>query len=747
MLVLTALLLSGCEGILGVGDNITNETGFDNSLVSGIYQNANEETSFIELLEDGTGNRYSDEIRSITWEVSDDGTQFTMAYEESEGNTYDFSYTETTITIATSVFIRYEGELPNISNINLISFDDYYNYGEGFGIKYNVTDDYGSLACNIWAISQAVPETQSEEYDYIVTLTKEGQDGGYFSNSTIGAKHRNYGDYDILSFYRGMSVGNQANFYRGVHQLKQSVEIGDNYDIGDDSLYSIEETGSITLNDETFNDCIKVHYTNSSDDTYLKGEGYGIFAKGLGLVYLEFIRDSSDDNLANTKVVYSYLESNTFNPVSINGNVTSDGLENVSDLYVQIATNILNNTSITDQNGNFTLNNIYGTDFQLYFGYDGNDSNQGILDFGYPDDSYFKVFTLNNITSNQISLFVNLSEGIIVDDDTSLELQIHDFLPTNSDDEITLSWVDESDDNTYEISYGIDGDYSNIITGITEKTTTISNLTNGQVYNFSLVAIDTDNNRSELYYTFSTPGTFTFSGSFENDGIENDIFIVAAYNGMSDSLSTITKVDPEGNFSFNIPVLNSDEGYSIHAIIDGEYECSFSSFSYDDIEEGANSYILPVPLKQLSRYSVDIDYVYQNDGSYSFENDNIVTGSTTLIRTPHTVTLDILNRRYSWSFSPSDSVSYKFDYGETSDWSLEDIYLWTNDQVYFYFRNGYLIEKGLVDFDSISSPDIYPEGSFYDPYEGFLVSLESVFTYVREDGLSAKFKVTNIETF
>lgn len=396
-------------------------SGFDNSLIAGIYQNTNEETSFIELLVDGTGNRYNvDEIRTITWEVNSDGTEFTMAYEGSEGNTYNFSYTDTTITIATSTFNRFTGDIP-VYNSNQLTTENYYNFNEGTGIKYNVTDEYGSLDCDIWVTSQSVPDHLSDYYDYIVTLTKSGIEGGYFSNSTIGAQNQNSGDYNILNFYHGMGLGNQANFYQGIHQIADNITTGDSYSQGDDRSYVIETSESITINNETFNDCIKVSYTNTGDNTYLQGEGYGIFAKDIGLIYLEFIRAESNDPWSASRVIYTYIERNEFNPVSIHGKVTSNGVDGVSDIYIQIASRILDNSAITDENGGFVINTLYGYDHLLYIGYDGNDEYEGILDFGYPDESYIKEIVLNNTLENRYDLYINLNDGSIKELDLSIQ--------------------------------------------------------------------------------------------------------------------------------------------------------------------------------------------------------------------------------------------------------------------------------------------------------------------------------------
>jgi len=74
--------------------------------------------------------------------------------------------------------------LPNTAMSCYYSGLDYLKVTAGFGIKYHVTDDDDTLNCNIWAVSQ--PKSNA---GFAFTLTKNGNDGGTFSNSWLGGEY------------------------------------------------------------------------------------------------------------------------------------------------------------------------------------------------------------------------------------------------------------------------------------------------------------------------------------------------------------------------------------------------------------------------------------------------------------------------------------------------------------------------------------------------------------------------------
>lgn len=287
---------------------------------------------------------------------------------------------------------------------------DYIDFVEGKGIKYRVTDEYNNLDCNVWAISQKVPGDYSTDYNHIITLVKNGTDGGYFRNSTLGSAWKENGDFNYFNIYSGIGVGNQAHFYFDLHQMKQNMKAEENYEIDNCGSFTVKDGDSVTINGVTFDNCLKIEYVSDIDgDDYTNGSGYAIFAPDMGLVKLEFTRSESDEPYGNCKVVYEFLEAQSFIDNEISGTITSDGITPVSDLHVQIASSILDSTSKTDASGYYTLPNIYGPDIHLRLGYNGNDENDENLDFDFPDNTYPKEVTINGVSSDIVDADFDLS--------------------------------------------------------------------------------------------------------------------------------------------------------------------------------------------------------------------------------------------------------------------------------------------------------------------------------------------------
>ena len=104
-----------------------------------------------------------------------------------------------------------------------------------------------------------------------------------------------------------------------------------------------------------------------------------------------------------------YLEHAEQSAYTISGTITTDGTTSAPDVYVQIASVILNASAVSDASGNFILSNIYGPDVQLYLGYDGNDAFDGIFDFNYPSAGFPKELVINGVTGDITGLDIDLS--------------------------------------------------------------------------------------------------------------------------------------------------------------------------------------------------------------------------------------------------------------------------------------------------------------------------------------------------
>lgn len=293
------------------------------------------------------------------------------------------------------------------ANDTIFYASKYINYSPGKAVKYQVTDDFGLTTTDIWIVAQEVPDVFLSSYDYIVTVTRTSSSGDNF-NSTLGGSIQEINNNDTYTFFSGMNSSDQVHFFRNV-----PIPVSTNYGSQLDSYfgkYKVTEAGNIMIKDAIFDNCVRIDLEqNLHDNDYLNGSGYVILAPDIGIVKIVFTRCDSGESYANTTVIYEYLEHTEFPAYRISGKITTDGTTHVSDMYVQIASRILDSTSKSDATGIFTLDNIHGPDIRLFVGYDGNDEYDEILDFGYPSSSYPKRYELNNIYNNIDNLHINLS--------------------------------------------------------------------------------------------------------------------------------------------------------------------------------------------------------------------------------------------------------------------------------------------------------------------------------------------------
>lgn len=297
--------------------------------------------------------------------------------------------------LKSTLMVKEEGQLPPSSEV--YESLQYFKITEGFGIKYHVTDDYQPLDCNVWAISQYFETGKPHELDFVFTLTKEGTTGEYFRNSCISGKaSRVTGGKELTGFNHGYPVGNQANFYFNF-SLPRFFDSGDWWSWADKE-YSVEHVGVQTINGIKFNDCIRVNVDGSQNvkHEYLKGTGYFILARDIGIVELVF------DRTDGTRVMYEYVSHDQLTKHRISGSIThSDAL--VQGIIVQIASANWGTRSVTDLNGAFSIQ-AYGPDVVLNIGYD--KDNDDVFEFD--DPNYPIGYCVNNITSDTSGLNVEI---------------------------------------------------------------------------------------------------------------------------------------------------------------------------------------------------------------------------------------------------------------------------------------------------------------------------------------------------
>lgn len=272
----------------------------------------------------------------------------------------------------------------------------YFKTTEGLGIKYHVTDDYQPLNCNVWAVSQYFETGKPHGLDFVFTLIKEGTTGGYFRNSCIGGEvSRIIGGKELTLFYAGFPIGNQAQFYRNF-SLPRFFYLGDEWSVGD-KKYNVEYVGSQMVNGIQFSDCIRITIDDSQNaHEYMRGTGYFILARDIGIVKLVFNR------MSGKNVLYEYVEHDQLTRHRLSGTITRGGVP-VGGIIVQIANANWGTLSVTDSNGIFSLQ-AYGPDVVLRIGYD--KDNDGVFDFD--DPSYPVEYCVNNITSDISGLIIDI---------------------------------------------------------------------------------------------------------------------------------------------------------------------------------------------------------------------------------------------------------------------------------------------------------------------------------------------------
>ena len=273
---------------------------------------------------------------------------------------------------------------------------DYFKYNEGFGIRYHVTDGEGSFDVNAWAVSQYHEDDKSYDPDFVFTLNREST--GNLDNSLGGRLSQNIDGVVITFFQAGSPSGNQGNFY-GNFMLPVNFYSGMQWSLSWGSkTYDVEYVGSQTINGTTFPDSIKVNiYDKSNSNDYLKGTGYFILAKNIGIVQIVF-------NRTNGKTVqFDYLSHGQLSRHTISGIVEVSSGNAAVGKIVQISNGNWGIKSVTTADGSFSVE-AYGPDIMLRIGDD--TDNNDVLDF---DPDMPKQFWVNNITSNVTGLKIDLS--------------------------------------------------------------------------------------------------------------------------------------------------------------------------------------------------------------------------------------------------------------------------------------------------------------------------------------------------
>ena len=139
---------------------------------------------------------------------------------------------------------------------------DYFNITIGHGIKYHVTDDWGNLDCYVWAVSQYFESNKPDDIDFVFTLVDEGFQGRHFDDSMAGKVRRLSTSREVIEFYAGCPVGNQANFYFDFCLPTFFFKSGDRWSFFN-RVYYARWIGNTTVNGNFFRGLYKGRYDHN----------------------------------------------------------------------------------------------------------------------------------------------------------------------------------------------------------------------------------------------------------------------------------------------------------------------------------------------------------------------------------------------------------------------------------------------------------------------------------------------------
>jgi len=368
----------------------------------------------LELRGTESQNRSNVQIVRYEWDFGDGDT----AEGEYTSHTYTTGYYDITLTVydeaGNSALETLRIEVRGGVSYNSL---DFLKYNPGTGIKYHVTDNGYTLDVNVWAVSQYVEAGKPHDLDFVYTLVKERTGGSFYRNSTLGGQiDRDISGKSLTMFYAGYPVGNQANFYYSF-SLPRYFNSGDHWNTWDNKSYFVEYVGSQTVGSIVFDQCIKITIDDSQNENeYLRGTGYFILARNIGIVKIVFNRSNG------STVIYEYVTHTQLSKHTLSGTVRYSDAP-VEGIAVQIANADWGTRSITDPQGSFSIQ-AYGPDVVLRLGYDQN--NDYVFDFtSWEPEEY----TVNNVSSDISGLVVNLQKTpllneLVVFPDPNLEAAI-----------------------------------------------------------------------------------------------------------------------------------------------------------------------------------------------------------------------------------------------------------------------------------------------------------------------------------
>ena len=178
-----------------------------------------------------------------------------------------------------------------------------------------------------------------------------------------------------------------------------------------DREYLVEIIGEYTVNGTMFNDCIRVTVDNTQDsDELLRGSGYFILARNIGIVQMVFNRDDG------STVLFEYQEQGVQTLYKLCGTLSSTTGGSVEGLVIQSSNCDDAERCDVAMDGTFTMN-TYGPDVVLRVGYD--DDGNGEFDPDQPPD-YPQEFHVNCQSGVVTTLASDIALEIAIGEDCDL---------------------------------------------------------------------------------------------------------------------------------------------------------------------------------------------------------------------------------------------------------------------------------------------------------------------------------------
>ena len=307
---------------------------------------------------------------------------------------------------------------------------DYLNVEVGYGIKYHVTDNGGSLDCDIWAVSRT-----SGNDSFVFTLIQDGNGGGPFCNSWLRGSYSD--DLSAYIFNAGCPAGIQSDLY-ALFSIPEAFESGDQWVVFDRE-YLVEIIGAYTVHGTVFNDCIRVTVDNTQDeDELLRGNGYFILARNVGIVQMVFNRDDG------SAVLFEYQAQAVQTLYKLCGTLSSTTGGSVEGLVIQSSNCDDSERCAVTMDGTFTMN-TYGPDVVLRVGYD--DDGNGEFDPEQPPD-YPQEFHVNCESGVVTTLASDIALQIAIGEDCDLNDADEDGVLDEDDNCPSVSNADQANSDS-----------------------------------------------------------------------------------------------------------------------------------------------------------------------------------------------------------------------------------------------------------------------------------------------------------